>query len=43
MNEQAAATWEIHLFLADLGIHYAIIGGMAVQQWGEPRFTQDDG
>ena len=41
MNEQAAAAWEIHLFLADLGIHYAIIGGMAVQQWGEPRFTQD--
>lgn len=24
-----------------LGVKYAIIGGMAVQYWGEPRFTQD--
>ena len=41
MSEQTAAAWELHLFLASLGIQYAVIGGMAVQRWGEPRFTQD--
>lgn len=41
MNEQERAAWELHLFLARLGVPYAIIGGLAVRQWGEPRFTQD--
>jgi hypothetical protein len=41
MNEQEEAAWELHLFLTDLGVSYAIIGGMATQYWGEPRFTQD--
>ncbi len=38
-REQAA--WEVHQFLRDLGLDYAIIGGMAVQIWGDPRLTRD--
>lgn len=34
-------TWEVHKILADLRLPYAIIGGAAVQIWGEPRFTKD--
>ena len=41
MNQQEAAAWELHLFLTELGVQYAIIGGMAVLYWGEARFTQD--
>ena len=41
MNSQEEAALELHLFLGDLGAPYAIIGGVAVQHWGEPRFTQD--
>ncbi len=41
MNLQEAAAWEIHSFLVRAGIPYAIIGGLAVQWWGEPRFTKD--
>ena len=41
MNEQERAAWELDVFLTQLGIPYAIIGGLAVRQWGEPRFTQD--
>jgi predicted nucleotidyltransferase len=41
VNGQGEAAWELHLFLSELGVPYAIIGGMAVQCWGEPRFTQD--
>lgn len=41
MNEQEHAAWEIHVFLTQRDILYAIIGGLAVGQWGEPRFTQD--
>ena len=41
MNEQEAAAWEIHQFFRTLGLPYAVIGGMAVQWWGEPRTTQD--
>lgn len=38
-NEDAAL--EVHQVLSELRIPYAIIGGMAVQYWGEARFTQD--
>jgi len=38
-NDEAA--WEVHKVLTDLGIPYAIIGGIAVQHWGEARFTRD--
>ena len=41
MNLQPEAAWELHLFFTGLSIPYAIIGGMAVQHWGEPRLTQD--
>lgn len=41
MNVREEAAWELHLFLRRLGIDYAIIGGAAVQIWGEPRLTQD--
>ena len=41
MNSREAAAWEICRFLTSLGASHAIIGGMAVQHWGEPRFTQD--
>jgi len=41
VNTQLEAIWELHLLFTDLGIPYAIIGGMAVQRWGEPRLTQD--
>jgi len=37
--EEAAA--EVHRILNELSLPYAIIGGAAVQQWGEPRFTKD--
>ncbi|MBP9502457.1 MAG: nucleotidyl transferase AbiEii/AbiGii toxin family protein [Candidatus Promineofilum sp.] len=33
--------WEVHAVLIRLHLPYAIIGGAAVQIWGEPRFTQD--
>jgi len=36
---QAAA--EIARFLEDQGIPYFIIGGLALQHWGEPRLTRD--
>ena len=33
--------WELHVFLIQRDVPYVIIGGLAVRQWGEPRFTQD--
>ncbi len=41
MNEQEAAAWEVHQYFQSLGLPYAVIGGMAVQWWGEPRMTKD--
>lgn len=41
MNPREHAAAELHLFFQQLGVSYAIIGGVAVQIWGEPRFTQD--
>jgi hypothetical protein len=41
MNDQEVAAWEIHEFLQSLGLLYAVIGGLAVQWWGEPRVTKD--
>lgn len=41
MNAQEAAAWEMHQFFDSLGLPYAVIGGMAVQWWGEPRATRD--
>lgn len=35
------AAWEIHSYLMHRKILYVIIGGVAVQKWGEPRVTND--
>lgn len=41
MSTVELAVWEVHRLLTDLALPYAIIGGTAVQYWGEPRFTRD--
>jgi len=41
MNPRLQAAWEIHRFLTQHKIPYAIIGGTALPRWGEPRFTTD--
>jgi hypothetical protein len=41
MTRPLDAALELHEFLTSQGITYAIIGGLAVQQWGAPRLTQD--
>lgn len=41
MNPQLEAAWEIHEFLTSRGLRYAVIGGIALQKWGEPRLTRD--
>lgn len=40
-NPQLRAAWEVHKFFTRAKIPYSIIGGIAVQHWGEPRFTRD--
>lgn len=40
MNPLRAAA-EIGRFLEERGIPYMIIGGLALQHWGEPRLTRD--
>ena len=35
------ASVEVFTALRDLGLRGCLIGAMAVQRWGEPRFTQD--
>ncbi len=40
-NPQLEAAWRLHCFLTERGIPYVVIGGIAVQYWGEPRFTRD--
>lgn len=41
MTGNEGAAWEVHQILAELKVPYAIIGGLAVQNWGEARFTKD--
>ena len=41
MNLQFEAAHELHAFFSSNNISYCIIGGIALQHWGEPRFTQD--
>lgn len=41
MNGQFETAWQLHRFLTARGIPYAIIGGIAVQRWGQPRLTRD--
>jgi hypothetical protein len=41
VNGQFEAAWQLHRFLVARRIPYVIIGGIAVQRWGEPRLTID--
>lgn len=41
MNEQFKALKEIGAFLKKEKVKYMILGGIALQYWGEPRFTRD--
>ncbi len=41
MTPQFEAAWEVCHFLQQNHLPYAVIGGIAVQYWGEPRFTHD--
>ncbi len=41
MNALFAAAAEIQHFLQRSGERFCIIGGIALQRWGEPRFTRD--
>ncbi len=41
MNLQFKAAHEVNQFFTQERIPYAIIGGIALQHWGEPRFTRD--
>src|SRR5436309_5772153 len=44
MNELSgvmAAAAEVQVFCAGQGWRFCFIGGIAVQRWGMPRFTQD--
>ena len=36
-----AAAWELQAFCETRGWQFCFIGGIAVQRWGEPRFTAD--
>lgn len=41
MNPIFAAAYDIQGFCERAGWRFCFIGGLAVQRWGEPRFTQD--
>ncbi len=41
MNPIFAAAYDLQCFCESEGWRFCFIGGIAVQRWGEPRFTQD--
>lgn len=41
MSPQLEAAWIVHVAMRERGLRYAILGGIAVQFWGQPRFTKD--
>jgi len=41
MNALLEAAAEIQHFLLNAGEKFCFIGGVALQRWGEPRFTRD--
>jgi len=41
VNALFAAAADVQSFLTDRGWVAAVIGGLAVQRWGEPRQTRD--
>ena len=40
-NPLFATAFEIETFCAEQGWQFFFIGGVAVQRWGEPRYTED--
>lgn len=41
MNELTSLALDLQTFFERRGWEFCIIGGLAVQHWGEPRFTRD--
>ncbi len=41
MTELLSAAWEVGQFLTEHHIPYVVIGGLAVQEWGNARLTVD--
>lgn len=41
MKPLLAAAAEVQHFLRGAGEQFCFIGGIALQRWGEPRFTRD--
>ena len=41
MNELTKLALELQQFCEERGWKFCLIGGLAVQHWGEPRFTKD--
>ncbi|MEW5766175.1 MAG: nucleotidyl transferase AbiEii/AbiGii toxin family protein [bacterium] len=41
LSSQIRAICKVHNFFDSAGIQYVFIGGIALQWWGEPRFTRD--
>jgi hypothetical protein len=41
MNPVFAAAYDLQQFCMQAGWRFCFIGGVAVQRWGEPRFTRD--
>lgn len=41
MTEPLSAAWEVGQFLTEHHIPYVVIGGLAVQEWGNARLTVD--
>lgn len=41
MNELTVLALELQSFCESRGWEFCLIGGLAVQHWGEPRFTKD--
>jgi hypothetical protein len=41
LNRQFETAWQLHLFFTARSVPYMIIGGLAVQRWGQPRLTRD--
>ena len=41
LNPVLGAARELQVFLENEGASFCFIGGLAIQRWGEPRFTND--
>lgn len=41
LNPVLEAARELQVFLESQGADFCFIGGLAIQRWGEPRFSND--